>query len=63
MFAIAEFALESILREGLVDMKSDTDLRLDDIFGRLRLPDVTIKYGDDEIKKIKEVIMRTPILS
>ena len=61
MLALAEFAIESILREGLTDMKSDTDMRLDDIFGRLRLPDISVKYGDNEIAKIKEVIMRTPI--
>lgn len=61
MFCLAEFALESILREGLEDMKSDTDLRLDDIFGRLRLPDIATKYGNDEISKIKKLLLRTPI--
>jgi len=61
MFALGEFALESILREGLEDMKTKTDLRLEDIFGRLNLPDIMVKYGNSEIKKIKEMIMRTPI--
>lgn len=61
MFSIAEFGIESIIRTGLTEMKTDTDMKLDDIFGRLRLPDILIKYGDGEITKIKEVIMKVPI--
>lgn len=61
MFTLSEFALESIIRQGLEEFKVDIDMRLDDVFGRLRLPDIMAKYGNNEIKKIKEIIMRTPI--
>jgi len=62
MFALAEFAIESILREGLNDLKTDdTDLRLTDIFGRLRLPDISAKYGNTQIEKIKTILLRGEI--
>jgi hypothetical protein len=61
MLALAEFAVESILREGLEEIKtSDTDLRLSDILGRLQISDLSAKYGND-IAKFKNLILTNPI--
>jgi len=62
MLALAEFSVELILREGLDEFKdSDIDLRLTDIFGRLKIGLLNAKYGQTEIDKIKKVLLKSEI--
>jgi len=62
MFVLAEFSVEAILREGLDEFKdADIDLRLNDIFGRLKFGLNNAKYGQPEIDKIKQILLKSEI--
>jgi len=63
VFTLSEFVVEGLIRERLNRIKSDPDidLILKDIFGNLRDPLLQDKYGQSEILKIKESILRNQI--
>lgn len=54
-FAFPELVIESIIRDGLEDIKANPEF-LDDVFGEFTKAYATRKYGSGEIDKIKTLI-------
>jgi hypothetical protein len=59
-FNIPELILESIIRDGLANIKADLTI-IDDLFGYLTRPYASQKYGSSEIQKIKDLVTSTEI--
>ena len=57
MFVLSEFLIESIIREGLVDIQQDIDMKLNDIFGYFAVPSLSSKYGNNEMMVIKNYLL------
>lgn len=56
-FTMPDLVIESVLREGFIALKRNPDL-IDDIFGSLLKAHVSKKYGEREIRRIKEMLTK-----
>lgn len=57
MLAMAEFAIESIIRQSLKEIINENiDIHMNDALGRLTLNDVVDKYGNTEVLKVKQFL-------
>lgn len=63
MFSLTEFIVEGLVRDKLEEIRTseDIDLIMTDIYGTLRDPVLSTKFGNSEITKIKEVIEKSAI--
>lgn len=59
-FAFPELVIESVIRDGLEDIKANPEF-LEDVFGEFTKPYATRKYGSAEIDKLKALIDRKNI--
>lgn len=58
-FILTELVVESILRDGLLDMRESFGTsrdQVDDVFGELTAAHLNVHYGDAELEKIKKLI-------
>lgn len=60
MFVQSELIVESLIREGLQNIRNDLDI-VDEVFDQLKTLPISPKYGENEITKIRNFIANTPI--
>jgi hypothetical protein len=60
MFTLSDLVIESLIREGLQNIRNDLEI-VDEVFEQLTTLPISPKYGEDELAKIKNFLTTTPI--